>query len=170
MRVSIFLFLATSFLSCSTIDVKNEITVGVRQFENDSLKESITTLSKVIQVTDTCSQCFLYRGFAYKGLKDYSKSIEDFNSLIKLDPKESVGYANRASIYYMKGNYRAALSDFTMAYKLDSSNIYLNPICHMLFINGFKDSACIYYQKLSALGDTTFDNSIKNYCEVKNNR
>ncbi|MEI9955964.1 MAG: hypothetical protein WDM90_06570 [Ferruginibacter sp.] len=131
------------------------------------MQQSINTLSKVIAITDTCADCFLYRGFAYKDLKQYDKALEDFTSLIDIDKSKAIGYANRASVYYMQNDYKSALSDYTMAYKLDSLEIFLNPICHMLFANGYKDSACVYYQRLSAKGDTTFYKGIKIYCANK---
>ena len=168
MRITYILFITSLFVSCSRIDIKKETINGLRQYKNDSLIESIKTFSKVIAANDTCRQCLLYRGFAYKDLNKYESALADFNSLIKIDDK-AVGYANRASVYYIKNDYKSALRDFSIAYKLDSSTIFLNPICHMLFANGYKDSACIYYQKASSLGDTTFDSIIKEYCNDKQN-
>ena len=71
----------------------------------------------------------------------------------------------------MQNNYKAALQDFLKAYQLDTnSKVLFNPICHMLFATGQKDEACFYYKKSIEVGDTTFDNSIKAYCDEKNNR
>lgn len=171
MRRLSFIFIYCVFnVSCSGIDIKKQTAVGLRQYDHDSLQQSITTLSKVIAVTDSCSDCLLYRGFAYKDLKQYNKAIKDFTSMLAIDTgkNKAIGYANRASVYYLQFDYKSALRDFTAAYNADSSEDLLNPICHMLFANGYKDSACIYYQRLSAKGDTTFDESIKTYCAEKN--
>ena len=154
--------------SCSTVDIKNEINTGIRQYENDSLNEAVITLTKVISVTDTCTNCFLYRGFAYKDLVQYDKALQDFNSFINIDTNAAVGYANRASVYYLKNDYQAALKDFTKAYQINpTSKHLLNPISHMLFATGQKDEACNYYKRALEMGDTTFDNSIKTYCGKK---
>lgn len=163
--ISLIIFLLPS---CSTIDIKREINTGIRQYENDSLKESIITLTKVISVNDTCSTCFLYRGFAYKDLEQYDEALRDFNSFINIDTNAAVGYANRASVYYLKNDYQAALKDFTKAYQIKpTSKDLLNPISHMLFVTGQKDEACNYYKRALEMGDTTFDNSIKAYCDKK---
>lgn len=157
--------------ACSSVDINKELTNGIRQYEADGLKQAIVTLTKVISATDTCSKCFLYRGFAFKALNDYDNALKDFNLLINLDTREGVGYANRASIYYIKKDYNNALKDFTKALELDSSSkVLYNPICHMLFVTGQKDKACIYYNKALEVGDTTFDKSIIDYCEKKKYR
>jgi hypothetical protein len=67
----------------------------------------------------------------------------------------------------LKNDYKSALRDYSAAYKIDSSENLLNPICHMLFANGYKDSACVYYQMLSAKGNTSFDENLKTYCTEK---
>jgi tetratricopeptide (TPR) repeat protein len=155
--------------SCSTIDINKEKAIGIRQYENDSLKDAINVLTKVIAINDTCTECFLYRGFAYKDQKQYDKALKDFNLLISIDTNKAIGFANRASIYYLKNDYKSALRDFLKAYHLDSnSNVFFNPISHMLFATGQKDEACIFYEKALTIGDTTFDNSIKVYCDKKN--
>ena len=168
MRLISILLVITLLQSCSPIDINKELNTGKRQYENDSLKESIITLTKVISVTDTCTNCFLYRGFAYKDLEQYDKALQDFNSFINIDTNAAVGYANRASVYYLKNDYQAALRDFTKAFQINpTSKDLLNPISHMLFATGQKDEACIYYKRALEWGDTTFDNSIKTYCDKK---
>lgn len=167
----ISLFILLIFSSCSRIDVKKEKAIGIRQYENDSLNTAIITFTKIISATDTCSECFLYRGFSYKGLEQYDKALQDFEDFIKIDTNEAIGYANRASIYYIQNNYKAALQDFLKAYELDtSSKVLFNPICHMLFATGQKEEACFYYKKSIEVGATPFDDNIKAYCDEKNYR
>jgi tetratricopeptide (TPR) repeat protein len=166
MRLITIFLLLTFLYSCSTLDVNEQKSIGIRQYENDSLTEAIVTLSRTISFTDTCSECFLYRGFAYKALKQYDKALQDFDSFIKIDTNEALGYANRASVYYLQNNYKSSLQDYMRAHQLDTNaKVFFNPICHMLFATGQKDEACFYYKKSIEVGDTTFDNSIKVYCE-----
>lgn len=160
----------TIICSCSTIDIEIETNNGIRQYKNDSLRTAINTLSKVIAINDTCYNCYLYRGFSYKDIFEYDKALNDFNFLIKLDSNEALGYANRASIYYLKNDYESALVDYSKAYYLDSSFILVNPICHMLFATGQKDEACFYYELALNKGDTTFNEEIRIYCKNKNYR
>jgi tetratricopeptide (TPR) repeat protein len=163
------IFFLTS--SCRTIDINKQLAVGLRQYEADSLKQSIKTFSEIISSTDTCGKCFLYRGFAYKALNDNFSALKDFNSLIAIDTSQAAGYANRGSVYYMQNDYYSALRDFKKALQLDkSTKVLYNPISHMLFATGQKDEACIYYKKALEFGDTAFDKSIIEYCEMRNCR
>ena len=125
--------IALIFVSCKTVNIDKETAIGIRQYKNDSLSEAITAFSRVISVNDTCRQCLLYRGVAYKDLKQYDKALEDFNNLISIDTSKPVGYANRASVYYLKNDYKSALRDFSTAYKFDSSKT-LYPICYLLMV------------------------------------
>lgn len=168
MKIIINFFVLFFVISCTQVDVKHEKQKGIRLYKNDSIQESISSLTKVINITDTCSECFLYRGFAYKDLNQYNKAMKDFNSYIKVNPKDEIGYANRASIYYLQKNYPKALIDFQKALELNPKfTIMYNTISHMLFITGKKDEACNYYQKALLVGDTIFNSSIIKYC---NNR
>ena len=167
---SFYLFFLIVCFSCSTIDIKDQTKIGIRQYENDSLKEAIVTFSGIIEKTDTCKNCYLYRGFAYKALKEYDKALLDLDAFINIDTTDALGYSNRASVYYLKNDYKSALQDFLYAYQLDSASVLLNPISHMLFVNGYKDSACFFYEKSMLFGDTVFNEEIKLYCEKKNYR
>jgi tetratricopeptide (TPR) repeat protein len=168
MRLFLIFFIILVLTGCSSIDANKELTIGIRQYRNDSLKEAITTLTKAISDSSKCFKCVLYRGFAFKDSKQYDKALLDFDALIKIDSTQADGYANRASIFYINYDYQSALRYFEKAYSLDTTvKIFYNPICHMLFATGQKDSSCLFYQKSLKIGDTTFDNAIKVYCEKK---
>lgn len=160
-----YVFLAFTAISCQQIDIPLERERGIKQFESDSLVEAIKTFAKIIKATDTCSSCFLYRGFSYKGLGNFDEAIRDFDSFIQLGTSQALGYANKASIYYLQKDYKRSLINFQKALSLEPENKALfNPISHMLYATGKKDSACIYFQKSNAVGDTIFDRKITEYC------
>jgi tetratricopeptide (TPR) repeat protein len=151
--------------SCGSIDIEKETKKGIRQYEADSLNFAIKILTNVINETDSCSECFQYRGFAYKDLKEYDKALIDFDSFVKLNSNKAYGYANRGSIHYINLDYEKALVDFKYALKLDSSfTAMYNTISHMLYATGRKDEACDYYQWAIAFEDTAFDHRIIEYC------
>lgn len=50
-------------------------------------------------------------------LKDYSGAVEDASESIKLDPKRTVAYHNRALAYYYLGEYQEALDDLAMYFQ-----------------------------------------------------
>jgi len=171
MKIRVIIIVILGFQSCVEIDVNKEIAKGKRQYDADSLNQSIETLSRVIQKVDTCSDCFLFRGFAFKDLRKYDKAIEDFTSFIALSKDPYLCYANIGSVYYLKNDYSNSLTNFQKALELHPRGIKLyNPICHMLFATGKKDEACDYYSMALSNGDSTFDNKIVEYCTEKNYR
>ena len=56
-------------------------------------------------------------------LVDFYAARDDYDEAIKLDPKLSVAYYNRATINYRMGDFASALDDFMMSCKLDPTNL-----------------------------------------------
>ena len=165
MKVFLFIFSTLLLSQCTRMDTNRELGKGVELYKNGEMRESIQVLSNVLAVNDTCFQAHLYRGFAYKKLKDYDGALKDFNALIGINKKSPAGFANRASVFYQLNDYSKALSDFQAAFQLDTTQTILcNPLCHMLFATGREEEACYYYARCMAQGDTTFNSSIRAYC------
>jgi tetratricopeptide (TPR) repeat protein len=157
-------------VSCTSIDIRTEKAKAIKQYNNGNFNQAINTFNKIIAATDTFAECFLYRGLSFKEVKQYDDAIKDLNSYINIYKREPLGYANRASVFYLKNDFKSALGDYIKAYQLDPSRTKLlfNPISHMFFATGQKDSSCFYYEKAKSIGDTNFNQSIKKYCEQKN--
>jgi|SRR5688572_8613377 len=171
MKIQLIIIVILGFQSCTEIDINKEIARGKRQYDADSLDQSIVTLTRVIQKVDTCSDCFLFRGFAFKDLKKYDKALKDFNSFIAISKYPYLGYANKGSVYYLENDYSNSLANYQKALELHPKSVKLyNPISHMLFATGKKDEACVYYTMALEIGDSTFDNKIVKYCTEKNYR
>lgn len=68
------------------------------------------------------------RGYTFMQLNQFSKAIEDFNSCMSINSKDSYALANRGLAYYYLGNQKAAFSDLNKAMELDpkESYVYLN--------------------------------------------
>ena len=56
-------------------------------------------------------------------MKNYHKSIEDYNKLISLNPKLPMAYFNRAQIYFNLKDYKHAIEDCNSALKLNNKII-----------------------------------------------
>jgi hypothetical protein len=41
-----------------------------------------------MSITGSCTDCLLYRGFAYKDLEQYDKAIKDFSLLLEIEKTE----------------------------------------------------------------------------------
>ncbi len=145
--------------------MQKKLNDGIRLYEADSTKEAVKVLTKVISTNDTCYDAYLYRGFAYKDLKEFQKANNDFEKLIYLKRDDETGYANRASIYYLQSDYLNALKDYQSALVINPNATTLyNPISHMLFVTDSKDEACKYYHMALAIDDSTFNEEIIKYC------
>jgi len=76
--------------------------------------------------SDTGSNLFyqyFQRGVANERLNSLDRAIIDYSTCIKINPKSSASYYNRAGIYYSKGDINEALKDIDMAVKLDPGNL-----------------------------------------------
>lgn len=64
---------------------------------------------------------FMNRGDAYVRIENYPKAIEDFSSVIKIDPRLTQAYYNRGLALYTIEQYVPAINDFTQAIKMNSN-------------------------------------------------
>ena len=165
-----FALLITLTFSCTNIDINEEYTVGIESYENGKYEIAIEKLTHVISTTDTCNNCLLYRGYAYRNLSEYKKAKTDFTALLTSPIIENKcnGYVNRGSIYYDEVKYRDAISNYKEALKfcVDSGSV-MNMISHMYFAINKKDSGCIYYQKSIQLQESDWNPEIPKYCKKR---
>jgi tetratricopeptide (TPR) repeat protein len=61
------------------------------------------------------------RGFEYKVKNDLDRSLADYNEAIRIFPNVIESLDARATVHTQKGNYRAAIGDYTAALKLKNS-------------------------------------------------
>ncbi len=59
------------------------------------------------------------RATAYMSKKDYGRAVDDFNQVIKLDPKRAEAYNERGAAYVHQGNIEQGIRDFSKAIELD---------------------------------------------------
>jgi len=64
------------------------------------------------------------RANAYFSLQDYTRAAEDFTQLIKLEPKDYVGYSNRGECLLKLDRPQDALADFNQALSLKPDDDY----------------------------------------------
>jgi tetratricopeptide (TPR) repeat protein len=61
------------------------------------------------------------RAFEYRATQDFDRALADYNESIRLFPQIAENFDGRATILAEKGNYRAAIGDYTAALKLQNS-------------------------------------------------
>src|SRR5258706_599885 len=65
---------------------------------------------------------FFNRGNAYEAKGQYDRSIQDFDSAIKLTPDFADAFSNRGGAYLLKNQADLAIKDFDSAIKLNPRN------------------------------------------------
>ena len=72
------------------------------------------------------SQVYLLSGGVHRSRREYDWAIEDYNTVIKLNPDNVEAYIHRGLAYHHKGEYDRAIGDFTKAIELKPN--YAGPI------------------------------------------
>jgi tetratricopeptide (TPR) repeat protein len=69
------------------------------------------------------ARLYIWRGIAFKYLRDYQHALDDMNVALDLDPSSAWGYTHRAQLYMESKDYQHALDDMNVAIYLDPSNV-----------------------------------------------
>jgi Flp pilus assembly protein TadD len=75
---------------------------------------------------ELASQVYLLSGTVHHSRGEYDWAIEDYNTVIKLNPDNVEAYIHRGLAYHHKGEYDRAIGDFTKAIELKPN--YAGPI------------------------------------------
>jgi tetratricopeptide (TPR) repeat protein len=100
---------------------------------------AIQQFSKAIQLNPKYEYAYFSRAITYEQIKEFQKSLSDYNQTIIIRPKESTAYYNRATLKDIKLNdTQGALSDYNQA-------IILNP----KFFQAYNHRANLKHTKLN---------------------
>lgn len=95
--------------------------VGACLIEKKDYERAIASLDKSIALKPI-PPALLHRANAKLFLTRYDDAMTDFNTLLRLDPKTTVAYQNRAVCHLNSGRLGDALSDCNSALDLASAN------------------------------------------------
>lgn len=70
------------------------------------------------------SACLHQRALINRSLDKIDAALSDLNEAIKLDPKNSDAYQERAQLYYQQGKYDLSDADYKKMIKIDQDNMY----------------------------------------------
>jgi len=86
-------------------------------------RDTVSLWSKTISVfPESIPVVYLNRGIAYQKSGELKKSIEDFDTAIRLYPGYAEAYESRAMSYGRLSEHNQAVNDFTKAIELDPKN------------------------------------------------
>ena len=95
--------------------------IGLQLQREGKYKEAISTFNKAIAHNPKYMH-FFQRGRAYKALKQYKNAINDFSTVINLNPSIRNAYFYRGIAYRQIGKKKKGLSDIRKAAKLGSGD------------------------------------------------
>jgi tetratricopeptide (TPR) repeat protein len=81
-------------------------------------EETISLLTKAIQLDPDSGEIYHNRGMAYCNLQRWSEALADFNRAIALAPHPS-SYEQRGIVYYQMGDRESARKDLEQALRMD---------------------------------------------------
>ena len=88
----ILFLLGFALFSFQSINAQNKAAVesfntAVKLYKAKAYDDAIDLFSKSIDADDTFAKAYYYRGNSYVKLKKYKPAINDFNSVLDLDPE-----------------------------------------------------------------------------------
>ena len=81
----------------------------------NDLTEATRDLDILIEANDQDLTVHSLRGLTYSRRSDFDAAIESFSSAIRLSENDPLGYFNRGTVYFSKGEWNLAASDFQRA-------------------------------------------------------
>jgi tetratricopeptide (TPR) repeat protein len=110
------------FMSSSEIiSAWESFETGLQLQREGKYKEAISAFNKSIEHNPKYMH-FYQRGRAYKALKQYRKAINDFSTVINLNPSIRSAYFNRGLAYRQIGKKKKGLGDIRKAAELGSGD------------------------------------------------
>ena len=90
--------------------------------KNLHYKQAISYFDAAIAIDSSYADSFYHRGICYIYMFQPQKAIADHTKAIALQPNFIAAYQERASIYYVVGEYDLGLKDINFVLQLDPKN------------------------------------------------
>lgn len=101
---------------------------GIYDIQDGFFKSAIDSITKSIELKNDFEISYFYRAVAYQALENYDEAMLDYAKALKINPKLTDAYYNRAKIIIENKNstqaeLEKALNDLEEALKLDDKFI-----------------------------------------------
>jgi tetratricopeptide (TPR) repeat protein len=104
------------------LDPKDTETMGARAKLLDTTgkhKEAVEGFTRIISVNPALYWPYIQRAVAYTELKDYSKALADYGTLLKRAPEDPDFYEFRSQVYKAMGDKKSEAADLATSKKLN---------------------------------------------------
>lgn len=133
-----------------------------------TIAKSIEYFTKSIELDNTESNAYYFRGYAYYDKGDHKKAMKDFDKAIELNPKHHEAYFERGNLYLDAKDYNEQIANYDKAIEFcpTSGKYYYWRGYAKLFGLKDKDKACPDYVKAIELGYEKAE-EMKSLCSSK---
>lgn len=145
-KLSITIFVIAFVHLCTPLSQDKDAVMfynsGVESEKANNIDEAISYYSMAIGIDAKYAKAYLRRGDAYRKVKNNWKAKNDYLSVIKLDPKIESAHHNLGHINYETKEYSAAITNFTNALALNSTDaevFYLRG-CSYFMLNDYSNA------------------------------
>ncbi|HVN98021.1 MAG TPA: tetratricopeptide repeat protein [Syntrophorhabdaceae bacterium] len=141
------LCIAVFFAGCATrlpvpdnpVTAKDHHQLGLRFFTQGQFDNAMREFSRAIALDPNYADAYQFRALIYRQT-DFTAALSDYADVIRLRPRDPVGYFNRATAYNWLGEAERALADLDAAISLaqngPQSGIFHSTKADILFIDG----------------------------------
>lgn len=109
------------------LEYKKLLDEGIFKIQNSEFRHAIDLISKSIELKNDWEISYFYRAVAFQYLEKWDEAILDYTKAIKINPKMTDAYYNKAKIMLERKDCESDLnqivSDLNMALKLDENFI-----------------------------------------------
>ncbi len=84
--------------------------------------EAINAWTKAVELKSDYFLSYAYRASLYDEMEEYDKSLEDYKTIVKLNPKYYYAYENLGMLYFKKGLWQASILCFEKALEYNAES------------------------------------------------
>ena len=161
--------IAEKYGKISDKDVDSFIKRGDEYYLEDFDLLAVEDYTRAISTDPKNQRAYFKRGRAHKYLEDYKAALNDFDSVIKLNPKYEDGdaYIKRGEIYEKLGDNKKALADYKEAFKLaPHSEVARKNIMRIRFPDKFNELETLSDRAYDLKNNEDYSNAIAEYTKI----
>lgn len=124
-----------------------QFNIGEMHLHAEEYKEAIIAFNRCIEIDNTYSQAYVYRGIAFAHLGEFDLAINDCNFAIDIDPEYDYAYCYRGYCYLLQDMDEEAMADCNKAIELkpesakylgNRAHLYMNKSKYKLALRDFE--------------------------------
>jgi len=132
----------------------------------NNIKKAIKEFSKAIEILPTYEDALINRGKCRYQIADYEGYLDDFNSLIVLQPENALLYMERSRAYFKLQLYAEAIYDNKKAISLEPENPNFHEAMGLVYIwIKENENACHHFQQAIDLNSGNTIKLFERYCK-----